>query len=190
MRTTHHTPMHLTDCYLPEFQFRECHQRQVAASPQQVMAAVQRYQPDQDVIFRALIALRELPARLLRRAPAAPFGLHNFTRLAQRPDRELAYGLIGRFWQPDYGLVDCADGDAFRDFREAGTPKLLLGFMAQAGTRGRTNLMTETRVWCSDRASQLRFAPYWYLIRPVSGLIRRRILAAIARDSGTEPQDR
>lgn len=175
--------MSLIDRYLPEFQFHERHQRQVNASPPQVMAAVQRYQPEQDRVFRGLIALRELPATLLRRPPAAPFGLHNFTRLAQRQDQELAYGLIGRFWQPDYGLVACADGDAFRDFADAGTPKLLLGFMAQASTQGHTTLVTETRVWCPDRASLLRFAPYWYLIRPVSGLIRRRILAAIARDS-------
>ncbi|WP_201742261.1 hypothetical protein [Mangrovicoccus ximenensis] len=41
--------------------------------------------------------------------------------------------------------------------------------------------MTETRVFCLDRAAERAFAPYWYLIRPVSGLIRRRLLAMAAR---------
>ena len=44
---------------------------------------------------------------------------------------------------------------------------------------GGTWLLTETRVWCTDRAALLRFTPYWYLIRPVSGLIRHRLLARV-----------
>jgi hypothetical protein len=41
-------------------------------------------------------------------------------------------------------------------------------------------LHTQTRVFCTDEASLRRFRPYWLLIRPVSGLIRRRLLARIA----------
>jgi hypothetical protein len=39
-------------------------------------------------------------------------------------------------------------------------------------------------VFCPDRASRLRFTPYWLAIRPVSGLIRRRLLAGIERRLG------
>ncbi|ABJ14701.1 hypothetical protein I5G24_21295 [Pseudomonas aeruginosa] len=49
---------------------------------------------------------------------------------------------------------------------------------------GATLLHTETRVFCPDRASRLRFTPYWLAIRPVSGLIRRRLLAGIERRLG------
>lgn len=179
--------MPLADDYLPHFQFSERHARHVPALPPQVMAAVRRYRPEQDAFFRRMIALRELPARLRHRwqAPtqpmAAPFGLDNFTLLAEHRDGELAYGLIGRFWAPDYGLVSCRDGHAFRAFAEPGVARLLLTFTAQQTGSG-TRLATEMRICCSDRASLLRFAPYWYLIRPVSGLIRRRILSAISRD--------
>jgi hypothetical protein len=48
---------------------------------------------------------------------------------------------------------------------------------------GLTLLVTETRVFCPDRASLLKFTPYWLLIRPVSGLIRRRILSSIKQMS-------
>jgi len=44
---------------------------------------------------------------------------------------------------------------------------------------GRTRLLTETRVHCVDAGARRRFTPYWWLIRPVSGLIRRRLLARI-----------
>ncbi|WP_223920280.1 hypothetical protein [Aeromonas caviae] len=44
-------------------------------------------------------------------------------------------------------------------------------------------MTTQTRVFCPDLACRLKFAPYWYLIRPVSGLIRRRILGAIKAES-------
>lgn len=175
--------MPLADHYLPTFQFSERHARVVAAEPQRVMAAVQRFRPERDAFFRRMIALRELPAHLLgrQRATRPPFGLDDFTLLAQQ-DCERIYGLIGQFWQADYGLVVCADGEAFRTFAEPGTPRLLLSFAAQPLAQGRTHLHTETRVHCPDRASLLRFAPYWYLIRPVSGLIRQRMLASIAHD--------
>lgn len=42
-------------------------------------------------------------------------------------------------------------------------------------------LITETRVEGTDKASNAKFAPYWALIRLPSGLIRRCWLAAIER---------
>jgi hypothetical protein len=40
---------------------------------------------------------------------------------------------------------------------------------------------TETRVYCPDRYSLIMFLPYWLIIRPVSGLLRRRALGAIRK---------
>ena len=42
-------------------------------------------------------------------------------------------------------------------------------------------LTTETRVWLTDASARRGFATYWLLIRPFSGLIRRRWLAAAVR---------
>lgn len=178
--------MDVADQYLPTFQFRERHSHMIAATPQRVMAAAQRYRPEQDVFFRRMIALREVPLRLLlrRNQPTPPpFGLDRFTLLAAPTDHAIAYGLIGKFWQADYGLVRCPDSAAFRAFDAAGTPRLLLTFTAEHLPQGHTRLQTETRVHCPDRASLLRFAPYWYVIRPVSGLIRQRMLRHIGRMS-------
>jgi hypothetical protein len=58
------------------------------------------------------------------------------------------------------------------------TAKLVIGFVA--GQRGEVTLLTtETRVYCPDRYALIMFFPYWLIIRPVSGLLRRRALGSI-----------
>lgn len=172
--------MSLLDHYLTHFQFQEIHTRQAQATPQQLIDAAQAYRPEQDRFFRAMIGLRELPMRLLGRATRqAAFGLQDFTLLERQPD-QLVYGLAGRFWHSDYGLEPIADGAAFLAFDQPGTPRLAVGFMACAQDNGHSRLVTETRVYCPDAESLRQFRPYWYLIRPVSGLIRQRMLKGIA----------
>ena len=127
-----------------------------------------------DRLKAILMALRTIPSRLLGRE--APVGI-NFTPL-DGDEYETVAGLIGRFWQPDGGLITIPDADAFARFAEPGTPRLVIGFRATSDPLG-TLLTTETRVFCPDRYSLLRFAPYWALIRIPSGLIRRRTLRAI-----------
>ena len=48
---------------------------------------------------------------------------------------------------------------------------------------GGTELTTETRVLCADAGARRRFLPYWYLIRPASGMIRRVMLREIRRSA-------
>lgn len=151
---------------------------------------------EHDPLVQRFLQIREAPARLalrlgLRNAleDRPRFGLHEFTLLGRNADRELAYGLIGRFWRSDFGLRPCADGDAFRRFAEPGTARLVLHFSCeQAEKEGFTLLRTETRVHCPDRRSRLLFTPYWLAIRPVSGLIRRRLLRDIQRRLSDHPQ--
>ncbi|WP_172329833.1 hypothetical protein [Mangrovicoccus sp. HB161399] len=176
----------LIDTYLPEFHFRERHECRVAASPAEVLAAALAADPQQDPLFRGAIALRELPGRLLAGAGAAravgtPFGLDRFALLGTEEGREAVFGLAGQFWRLDYGLAPIPDGAAFLGWKAPGTARLALNFRADAAGPGIARLVTETRVHCADAAARRAFAPYWHLIRPVSGLIRRRMLAMIAR---------
>jgi len=183
------TAMTLLATYLPNYSFQEVHSCMISASTDIVISAAADYSPDADPVFRKMIGLRELPTRFasfLKGTQAQlpqPFGMHNFTQLERRDGAELAYGLVGRFWRPDFGLVPIQDGSGFLRFDTPGVAKLALGFSATRQADGTTLLVTETRVFCPDRVSWLKFAPYWYLIRPFSGLIRHRILAAIKRTS-------
>jgi hypothetical protein len=172
--------MPLIDSYLPHFQFSEIHSCRIAADAATILDAVAAYKPENDRFFRAMIDLREMPARLLGRRGNEPFGMRNFT-LLERTEQALIYGLVGQFWQADYGLRRIPDGPAFKASDEAGVPRLALGFEIVPEAAGIHRLTTQTRVFCPDAFSRRKFRPYWFLIRPVSGLIRRRILASVRK---------
>jgi hypothetical protein len=98
-----------------------------------------------------------------------------------RHSDELVLAALGRPWRPRGWrvprLADQANPAAyFVDFATPGWAKMVVNFRASAGV-----LTTETRVLLTDERSRRAFGRYWLLIRPCSGLIRRRWLAAIAR---------
>lgn len=181
--------MQLINKYLPEYSFKEVHFCDVAANAATVIEAAAEYQPHNDRFFRSMIGLRELPMRIgnhlsgKKSNKPLPFGLHNFVFLEKQDEVGLAYGLVGRFWRPNFGLITIPDGDTFRRFNSPGIAKLILSFSAILQNDGTTRLVTETRVFCPDLGCRLKFAPYWYLIRPVSGIIRGRILNDIKKAS-------
>jgi len=166
--------------YLPRYQFAERHAALIAAPPAAVLDAVSCLERDADPLVRFFIRLRELPARCLgRKLDGQPaFGMHCFTRLERLGNVELAYGLAGEFWRAAYGLQPLADAAAFLALEQSTLPRLLLHFSTEP-VGEQTRLHTETRVYCPGKVSLLKFAPYWYLIRPVSGLIRQRMLRSI-----------
>lgn len=178
--------MALIDRYIPNPKYREHHSATVKASAETVIAAAAAYQTESDPFFRRMITLRQLPMRAEAffkrrpREPLPPFGLDNFT-LLERSESEIVFGLAGRFWRPDFDLAPLSGRHDFLDLNEPGIAKLAFNFAVRARGAGVTILSTETRVLCVDRAASVRFAPYWYLIRPVSGLIRRRTLIVIRR---------
>lgn len=169
---------------LPRYQFSERHQRLVDAPPGAVWDAIHTTKVYGSRVTRAAIALRTLPARLAGR-PSTQITLFDlgameaFLRLGTEPEREVVLGMVGQFWQPRGGLKSIAP-EAFAGFSDPAFAKLAWGFLLIP--HGDTTLLrTETRIFCQTRATTRRLRAYWYLIRPISGLIRREILAGIAR---------
>lgn len=171
--------------WLPRAQFRERHEAWVVGDPGPILDVLSSLDDRDDALVRAMLTLRELPSRLwgalggrsaLRGKPR--FGLHSFTEL-ERGDEVLVLGLAGRFWRLDFGLVDIPDAQAFRDFNEAGTARLVMTFVVESRNEGAARLITETHVHCPDTMSFVMFAPYWAIIRLGSGLIRRRMLRLV-----------
>ena len=107
-------------------------------------------------------------------------GAGGFTQLDERPERELLIGLEGRFWRPRPDLR-ATDTRRFREPLEPGLARAAWDFRLEPLEAGATRLSTETRVHCADAATRRRFRPYWLLVRPGNGLIRRAMLAAIRR---------
>lgn len=185
--------MELIHRLLPEWQFAERHALVLdGVSPERAYASIVPGLSADDPLIARAIALRETPGRLLRALglsrntlPTRPFGFHSFALLGEVPGREVAFGLAGRFWQMDYGLRRIADTEAFMAMTDQ--PRLVLNVCVEPLDGERCQLVTHTRVHCPDEAQRRRFLPYWVLIRPVSGLIRGRLLRRIARIASAQP---
>lgn len=180
------TPTHPLDRWLPDYQFVEHHATTVRTDARHCLDLAQAVDPADDPWIQVAMALREAPGRLLERlglrgalSQRPRFGLADFTPLGRDGDRSLCYGLIGQFWRADYGLRPQATASDWAAFAEPGVVKLALSFHTEALDANTTRLFTTTRVHCPDADSRRHFAPYWWLIRPVSGLIRRRLLARV-----------
>jgi hypothetical protein len=176
---------------LPRYRFVERHQRFIDTPPARVWQALHTARVEGSGITKTAIALRMWPARLAGRpTPPAPTlfdlsGMANFIRLGAIPQKEFVLGMVGQFWRAQGGLLPL-EAAAFADFDDPAYAKLVFGFLLVPQSGG-TLLKTETRVHGLSPASERRFWPYWLLIRPVSGMIRRQILDGIAQEAQRSP---
>ena len=191
----------LIDDYLPQWDVRERHHIRVAAPPETVFAALSDTDLAAAPIVRLLLGARALPGALMQgragirsvaRRVRAPITLRSFeergfTRLAELRPAELVMGLEGRFWRPDGDLCTPPAATFASTPPAAGMARGVWNFMLVPNSDGTTDLVTETRVLCADQSTRRRFLPYWLLIRPGSGLIRRYMLRAVKRTAERRP---
>jgi hypothetical protein len=141
--------------------------------------------------------LRNLPGRLARRAaPPLPrlvvgegLGLPGWLELGELPDGEIAFGAVGKFWQPVIEWRDVTPED-FSAFAEPGWGKIAGNFSVMRYGEHSTLLSYQCRTVTTDPASRRRFLRYWWLIRPFVGHIMRATLDKIKTDAETAPRTR
>jgi hypothetical protein len=187
----------LIDEVLPRYEAREVHELFVAAPTPAVYRALEALTLGETPLFRALMGVRALPARLARsgRRPAGrrrprrldpdvrllDWALRGFTVLAQRPGSELVLGGAGQPWRLAGGtLAKVGSLAEFHAFDRPGFAKLALSFRLEEAPGG-TRVITETRVDTTDPLAHRRFGAYWRVIRIGSAAIRRNWLHAIRR---------
>ena len=159
------------------------HQRRVAVPRVVAWSALQRADLGGSPVTRALLTLRGLRRPgATRRLTLAALADAGFVPLGERSGREIAFGLVGRFWSPSGGRVRLTPLE-FRDYARPGYAKAVWTFTVEDEGEGVTRLVTETRIACVDAASRWRFRLYWLGVRPFSGLIRRAMLRAVAREA-------
>ncbi len=179
------------DEYLPNYHVSEFHATQIHGSAADVFAALKAVTAEEVFLFRTLMAMRALPARLLRKTRPRLTGgaplLDQFLRggfllLAEVPDRELVVGRIGQFWRLwDGAAPSLTTGDEFRAFGAPGFAKAVVNFLVTADAGGSVRLSTETRVYLCDPVARRKFGLYWRLISPGSAFIRLMWLKAAKR---------
>lgn len=174
------------DAFAPVWQFRELHERRIAAPPARVFEAVRRVRADEILFFRALTWLRRggrpLPSTILDAGgdePLIDVALRGgFVRLAEDPHRELVVG-TAILRPPDW--QGPLTPEVFETPRSPGWVLAAMNFLVRPDGGGGTIVSTETRVYASSSGARRRFAAYWRLIYPGSALIRRMWLRAIDR---------
>ena len=123
--------------------------------------------------------------RLGKHAPAPETTFEEFFRtgifmLLEEVERLYSSGVAGKIWSPsgDYAQFETA-GD-YRQYRARGTAKVVLRIEV-ASTRAARGFVSEARVWCADRRTQLIFRPFWALVSPLARRVYSEGLAAAVR---------
>ena len=175
--------MTLAEQYLPVYDVVMRHQRRVPVAATTAWSALQRADLGGSPLTRALLMLRGLrrPGST-RRLTLDTLPAAGFVPLGERPGHEVAFGLVGRFWTPSGGRAHVTS-DGFRDVVQPGHAKVVWTFTVEDDGPAAARLATETRVACADAGSRRRFKLYWLCVRPFSGLIRRAMLRAVAREA-------
>lgn len=168
----------LLEAALPSYDFEERHTRVIRTSPERVWTALESITLEQLRISRPLIAIRyagrDRPAgrSLLREGPAQ--------LLETLAPRYAVAGAIAQPWRWRAPHRPIESLEAFRLFREPGWVKYLTDFHIVVCDQG-VQLTTVTRGVSTDDHARRMFHAYWAAIRPASGVIRRDVLATVAR---------
>ncbi|WP_179473312.1 hypothetical protein [Mycolicibacterium vinylchloridicum] len=137
-------------------------------------------------LLDAAMWVRQLPSRLtVRPAPRPPrlvigegVGIPGWLVLGEQDGTEIAFGAVGRFWQPVIEWRDVGAAE-FPGFAEPGWGKIAANFTVLPYGSGKTLLSYECRTATTDPQSRRRFARYWWLVRPFVAHILRATLRQI-----------
>ncbi|MFN2526994.1 MAG: hypothetical protein ABR505_12160 [Actinomycetota bacterium] len=178
----------LLDAFMPGHDFFERHEILVRASPADAYRAIRNVDFGRSFPIAVLLAVRGLPHFLTRKLPSSRHVTLDyilqagFVVLAEAEQSELVLGAVGKFWRLDSGFVAIRPED-FTAFNTPGYAKAVLNFTAEENSPKGCLVTTETRIVCTDAASKRKFALYWKLIGPFSGLIRGWALGLIRADA-------
>ena len=183
---------------MPEPDIVMRHVRGVNAPPERVWAALSTADFGKSGLISMLFALRGIPALLMapketmaklrKRTPDSALTLRQLTKagfglVAERPGNEIVLGVTGRFWKASAKLKP-ADREQFRVGPPPGEVLVAWNFLVEPAPDAHARVSTETRIKAADVDTRLTFQRYWLLVHPGSAMIRRSMLAAIAREAG------
>ena len=174
---------------IPDPDFSEAHSTFVRSNVERAVAAARSVPVGEIRSLRPLWAVRALPATLLgsrslrvdpERSVWETALAAGFRPVVERPDGAVLCH-IGQHWRPLGGDRPSFEGlDGFTSFDRPGFCRVAVSVSAWPEADG-VRLVTETRVAATDEDARRRFARYWLLVRPFSGLIRRGWLRAAGR---------
>ena len=166
----------LIDKYLPQYTFNEFHETVVNCQIENVYHVAKDFDLSKSRTISLLFKIRGLPTKRLN--------LQNFlndigfTYLEENYPYE---SLIG-FW----ARIKIAKISSYEDFANNSISpwlKVVWNFQFEELEKGKTKVSTETRILCVAPITKLTFGLYWAIIKPFSGLTRKKMLKIIKDDS-------
>lgn len=167
----------ILDDILPAWTVREVHEASIDSSRDALWEAVRHLDFSDSWLTRLLFGLRGLETTGLTLPDMIANG--PFRVLGEEAGAELVMGLV---CDTKMAPVPMETLDAFQGFARDGVNRIAWNFFIEERA-GRLCLRTETRVACMGPKSRRWFLPYWVVIRPFSGLIRREMLRLAARQA-------
>jgi hypothetical protein len=165
---------------LPAAQFAERHSRVLDAAPEQVWDVLHAVRWRDLTLTKPLVWVRLGPSlqrgrsRMVDVGPGAP--------IHEDPPRTMSSGFVARPWKPVPEMGPAMpDLDALQAFAEPGWLKVGMEWVLSPVAGGRTLVETTTLCEATDDVARRRFAAYWLVVRPFSGLVRRDLLHVLAR---------
>ncbi|MFI6959979.1 hypothetical protein ACIBJI_41755 [Nocardia sp. NPDC050408] len=182
----------LIESAVPTFDTMIAEHLVVHAGPETTFAAARNvdFLTVRTPLLAAAMWIRGLPARWSRHTVVAPrrlvlaegVGLPGWLLLGQTQGREIAFGAVGKFWQPDIEWLDVPRAD-FAGFAEPGWGKIAANFTVTGYGEQSSLLSYQVRTVTTDPESRRRFRRYWWLIRPFVAHIMRATLRTVRADA-------
>jgi hypothetical protein len=174
------------DEFMPEYDVAARYDISVQASPAETATALEHADFSELRLTRLLLGFRTLG----RKRPDSSAGTQverlrraGFIELANVPQREIVFGVVGRFWRPDSGIITGLSAEEVIAFHTEGYAKAVWNFAIAAESERVTRVSTETRIHPFGRPARWKFRAYWLVVGPFSGVIRKEMLAMIKRNA-------
>lgn len=174
------------DTFAPQFQIRERHEIRIAAPADRVYAAIRTVTASEIALFQTLTAIRRFgqpgPESILNapeHQPILEVAVNGgFVLLSEVAPREVVVGALV-LAPTGPRRAGTLTPDTYREVSRPGFAKATMNFLVEPDGAAGSRVVTETRVFATDRATLRRFTAYWRVIYPGSGLMRLTWLRAI-----------
>ena len=168
------------DTWLPDYHVRAVQRRAARATPEELWAAAQQTPIGDTRVLRPLIG-----ARLGPHAPPLDTTFRELFRtdiftLLEEGDRYSISGVAGCLWAPRGEYAHFESAADYKQYEEPFRAKGAVMTLVREHERG-SEIVTEIRVWCTDRRAEVRFRSVWLLVTPFLGFVRRELLRAVVR---------
>ncbi len=169
----------LIDKYLPEYTFNEYHDIIVNCPIEDAYKAAKDFDMSKSKLINVLFNLRGMPTKRMNlQGFVSDVG---FTNIEERVPFE---NLIG-FWVRTIKIEPITNHSDFINNTISAKVKVVWNFSFEKLNSGQTKVSTETRVLCVAPITKITFGLYWIIIKPFSGVIRKKMLQIIKQDSET-----